>query len=223
MIRRLDWDSEFFGFEIAEWLSNEGMADDPSRFRLIYAKSISGQMPYIEGFENRFSEKKIMYSKFLQNKEVFCDGISTFSDNGKAGDLYELAYESGKYSRFRMDKDFGEHHFRKLYNAWIDNSISGLFADEVLVYKIDGIVAGMVTYKIHNDYASIGLIAVAPGQQGKGIGKRLLDCVEAKLLEKEIVELRIPTQESNAPACSFYEKRGYSVLETQYIMHYWKI
>ena len=77
-------------------------------------------------------------------------------------------------------------------------------------------------YKVTNNYATIGLIAVSPNHQGKGIGKQLIDKVENELFKKNINELRIPTQEENIQACFFYEKLGYKKLEVININHYWK-
>lgn len=223
MIKRLEWDSAFFGLEIAERTLYGEAGDEIPDFDLIYVKQSSANLLPMQGFENKFSEKRVVYSKRLENKEVICDSIVSVAGSDKIDGLYELAYESGKHSRFNLDKNFGNDNFRKLYDRWIDNSLNGLFADDILIYENEGKAIGMVTYKAEKNYAAIGLIAVAPGHQGMGIGKKLLDCVEARLTGKGIFELRIPTQESNISACSFYENRGYSVLESHYIMHYWKI
>jgi dTDP-4-amino-4,6-dideoxy-D-galactose acyltransferase len=82
---------------------------------------------------------------------------------------------------------------------------------------------GFISYKIFGDYAIVGLIAVRPEHQGKGVGKKLLAAVENELSYKLIKELRIPTQLKNKQACGFYAKLGYKMIEQISIKHYWKI
>ena len=97
------------------------------------------------------------------------------------------------------------------------------FADNLYVYLEDNNTVGFVTYKINNDFATIGLIAVNPNYQGRGIGGKLLKFVENKLIENNIKILLIPTQFQNEEACFFYKKHGYQIHETTIINHYWKI
>ena len=81
---------------------------------------------------------------------------------------------------------------------------------------------GFVSYKINQDNATIGLIAVCPNNQGKKIGSKLLKYVEQQLVAINIKKLFIPTQQANETACSFYKKHGYQIHEKVQIKHYWK-
>jgi ribosomal protein S18 acetylase RimI-like enzyme len=222
MIRELTWDSQFFGIRTAEWDADEGVVGNTEAFDLIYVKSDKAANPEIDGFEKTFAETKVVFTKELNEAKAGHSAICNANSNDNIEILYALAYESGNYSRFRLDEKFGGEKFRKLYDAWIDNSLSGAFADEVLVYIDENKPVGLVTYKKRETYAVIGLIAVDADSQGKGIGKQLLDFVEARLIEQEIKELRIPTQLENKQACGFYAKQGYTVFETKHIMHYWR-
>ena len=220
MIRRLEWDSKFFSLNVGEW--EEGAGGSAETFDVIYVKSADSKSPEINGYQKTFGERKVVFAKALSGGP---GGPSNIRQAGKEDNitvLYELAYESGKYSRFRLDEHFSLYDFEKLYRAWIDNSLNGTFADEVLLYDEGGHVEGLVTYKTSSDIAVIGLIAVSPDRQGKGIGKKLLENVEQRLVQDGIYELRIPTQLENEAACAFYTKLGYTIVETTHIMHYWK-
>ncbi|MBP6456665.1 MAG: GNAT family N-acetyltransferase, partial [Chitinophagaceae bacterium] len=105
---------------------------------------------------------------------------------------------------------------------WIDNSISNIFADDLLVYLDQNEIIGFITYKTQNNTATIGLVAVSQNCQGKGIGSQLLKAVEHKLNNNSIKTLLIPTQQINEIACNFYKKQGYRIEETLFIKHYWK-
>lgn len=223
MIKELFWDSDFFNLKIGELETDSETITENNSFELLYIKNKSGFKPEIQGFENNFSEVKVVFGKHLNNVTNEEGSIKSFNETDfSIDDLYELAYESGKYSRFLLDTNFGTDNFKKLYKIWVDNSLNKKFADAVLVFLKDTEIAGFVTYKSQVDFAQIGLIAVSPKFQGQGIGKKLLQFVENLLIERNIFELKIPTQLENEAACNFYKKLGYQIIETTHIMHYWK-
>lgn len=222
MIRELTWDSQFFGIKTGEWDTDGGAVGNTDAFDLVYVKSDKPVNPEIDGFEKTFTETKVVFTKGLNEANAGHGTIRNANNKDNIEILHALAYESGNYSRFRLDEKFGNKKFRKLYDAWIDNSLSGAFADAVLVYIDENAPVGLVTYKKYGTHAIIGLIAVDADHQGKGIGKQLLDFVEARLIEQDIKELRIPTQLENKQACGFYAKQGYTIFETKHIMHYWR-
>ncbi|AWI25078.1 GNAT family N-acetyltransferase [Flavobacterium pallidum] len=223
MIKRLDWDSDFFGLRIGEAFYEEKLTSTPD-YDLLYVKANNDFDAQIEGFENGFSEVKLVFSKALvegnheANPIVSIDQIPYDKQ-----EIYDLAYESGKFSRFFLDTHFTVEKFRELYQKWIDNSISKTIADDVLVYVEGNDITGFVTYKTNNDLATIGLIAVSPDHQGKGIGGKLLQFLEGSLWKKNIRKLQIPTQENNLAACNFYKKQGYGISERTFIKHYWSV
>lgn len=220
MIRKLEWDSDFFSLSVGEWQDSPGPEDG---FDVAYVKYDGDMAPEIEGYKKTFGETKAVFAKTLMPQPKEEGNIRRALDTDDRDTLYELAYESGKYSRFRLDERFGIRNFEKLYQAWIDNSLNGSFADEVLVYEESGTIHGLVTYKKQGNGAVIGLIATSRERQGKGIGKKLLEVVEQRLVKESIYELKIPTQLENEAACSFYKKQGYTIVETTDLMHYWKL
>ena len=224
MINRLDWDSNFFEIEIGELISQENFNyENADTFDLFYIKSNKDFELEINNFENTFSENKVVFSKILNFSKRSKNNIFSVSKiDYKIEDIYELAYESGKFSRFFLDNNFTMEKFKELYKKWVDNSISKLFADDLFVYQEDNKTIGFLTYKIKNEIATIGLIAVSQNQQGKGIGGKLLNYLENFLFKSNINILSIPTQENNIAACNFYKKQGYNINEKTIVKHYWK-
>lgn len=223
-IKKLDWDSDFFGISIGE-TTDEGSYDNAADYQLLILKQTDNKTILFDGFENSFQEIKIVYSKKLVPKhfDFSLNIIDADFESIKSDQLYSLAYESGKYSRFKRDPNFKEDQFKELYKKWIDNSLNKQFADKIFYIKNKNETLGFVTVKCHAKHASIGLIAVSEDYQGKGVGMQLLQSAEQYCLENEILELQIPTQKENEVACNFYEKLGYSILEEKYIKHYWKV
>ena len=224
MINKLEWDSDFFGIKVGELVMNSDLIiDEPLDYDLIYVKSNSEFDLSIKNYTKNFSETKIVFSKELKELQPTNSEIKSISEiDYDINELYELAFESGKYSRFKLDKKIGEENFKKLYKTWIDNSLNYKFATDVLLIKINTKVAGFVTYKINSEIATIGLIAVSLDHQGQGIGKNLLQEVENRLFSNDINQLNIPTQLENDGACSFYKKNNYKIIESTIIKHFWK-
>lgn len=225
MVKKLQWDSEFFNLNIGEIQYNDNYDEkDSSNYDLIYIYSNEDVDLKIPNFEKTFSEIKVTFFKKIEVNNYVSENIFQLDEvDVNKEKLYSLAYESGKNSRFLLDKKFNEVFFKKLYKAWIDNSINKKFADDILVYFEENQLKGFVTYKINNNDASVGLIAVDTTYQAKGIGTKLLKYLENILVEKKVEIIMIPTQMSNIQACNFYHKQGYSIKSKKHIKHYWKI
>ena len=223
-IKKLEWDSDFFKIKVGEILNPDtNYIVLKEKFDLIYLKNQKNCETTIEGYVNSFTETKVLFSKLIDEKREINQNIFSISEaNSKIDDLYNLAFESGKMSRFNLDKKFGRTKFEELYIKWIDNSINKIFADDILVYQENNQTLGFVTYKIEKDFATIGLVAVDSFSQGKGIGGKLIDAVENKLISEGVLKLLIPTQLENTNACGFYEKKEYKISQTTVIKHFWK-
>lgn len=224
MITRIGWDSEFFNLNVGE-LNFDNIKDssNASDYDLIVVKSAANHNLQISAFVNSFSEQKIVFTKNLFSNSKKNDAVISYKlVRFDIDEVYALALESGKHSRFLLDKKFESGIFEKLYKKWVDNSMYSDFADDVLFFVEKDKILGLVTYKVKDLVGSIGLIAVSPTSQGNGIGSILLQNLEAILYEKGVRTLTIPTQQQNADACAFYQKKGYEISEITYIKHYWK-
>ncbi len=227
MIKKLDWDSDFFNLKIGEvCIENEGFEVNDTSFDLLYVKSKNEFEIKISGYENTFSDQILIYSKDLKDTgiEVVEPNIIPFKETHfPIEKLYELAYIGGKFSRFNLDEKFDSEYFKKLYKIWIDNSLNGTLADELLIYQENGELVGFVTYKTNKEVLTYTLLAVLPEHKGKAIGAKLFEFVAQKMAKKSITKLTLPTQISNVGACYIYNKLGYTISEKTYIKHYWKI
>jgi ribosomal protein S18 acetylase RimI-like enzyme len=222
-MRKLEWDSAFFNLEVGVIESGDDLKKgNYFNFDLLYLKT--NEELSLPGFRLNYQENKVLFEKDIIAFTTTSDNIKQISKVAyNIDEIYELAYESGKYSRFKKDNLFGESNFKKLYKEWIDNSIAKQLADDILLYLIEDKIVGFVTFKKHTNYSQIGLIAVDKDYQGKGIGSQLISEVENYLCKEGIKKLRIPTQLENKEACFFYKKIGYEIIENTPIKHYWKI
>jgi len=231
--KKKEWDSNFFKFNIAEArIENFDKSNYQSlrsifsseKFDLVYLYSTDkkSKESLIESKVPLVDNKITFFKKIGQNNIDCAKEIKSYVLDEHYSKLLELALASGEYSRFKLDKKFRDIEFKKLYTAWLENSLNKNIADEILVWRhIEKEILGFITYKIKGKALKIGLIAVDAKARGKGIGKKLLNCVEYTALNKIIKDILVETQEANSGACKFYYDNGYNIKRIQPIFHLW--
>jgi dTDP-4-amino-4,6-dideoxy-D-galactose acyltransferase len=236
MYTHLDWDSNFFGFPTAR-IDSDNMNPETLEEALDHLKLKTYKLIYLftDPSDKEISESaKRLGGKLVDEKVTFGLKISEINTNSQHDtnivsypikeptiELIQLAIESGKYSRFKIDNGFSEGIFEKLYTQWITNSTLRLNADEVFVYTTGNKIRGMITFIEKEKIGSIGLIAVAPDTQGMGIGRKLVNKVIHQCYLKDINNLEVVTQSANKGASDFYKKIGFKILSIKNIYHFW--
>ncbi len=234
MIKTLEWDSKFFEFPVGmirleteyDW---EKLAFDfkplSSNYRLIYFitdENILIPQNILKRFNGQFINQRVLYQKATEQSDIkFPAYIHEYENSELTPELVHLAYSSGSFSRFRIDKNIPEGKFKELYKLWIKNSLEKMIADRIFVSARQNKVTGMVTCKNNDAICNIGLVAVDDSEQGKGIGKYLIQKIEEQAYNDGLVEIRVPTQVNNENACIFYEKLGFSPIKTTNYYHFW--
>jgi len=228
MIKKLDWDTNFFGYAVGQtkinWddeKSKNALFKEANKFKLVYLVSDKEMNPAVKGSE-------LVDIKTKLRKEVSIDeDCSTLHlteyDGGDHGQLKKLALQSGIYSRFKKDPNFTNNEFEKLYMKWIVDSIKKTVADNVIVYKEnENDYRAFVTLKYKEDHAEIGLIAVDEQSRGKGVGFALLSYVNNLTKDMGLNKIEVTTQFENLPAMNLYQKAGYKIISKKFIDHLWK-
>lgn len=222
----LEWDSKFFGFNVGIiWVkrANDRQVKEEIKhfletgYTLIYV--YSPRPLDLNEFKVVLADKKKSYvlkqPKFIQTHNSL---YSSFEDPSI---LYDLAYQSGEYSRFKVDPNIGEENFKKLYRTWIDNSIKAGYADYVLAPMENGKPVGLITAKKKENELSIGLFATDKDRRESGIGSSLIqEIINEAALKGLVVE--VTTQADNEKACRFYERRGFKVANEEFVYHVWQ-
>jgi RimJ/RimL family protein N-acetyltransferase len=86
---------------------------------------------------------------------------------------------------------------------------------EVLVLEQAGVAVGVVAVaaipRLHRDtpMARVGVLAVAPGHRGRGLGRSLLAAAESWARERGCGEVEITSPRERAAAHAFYRRHGY--------------
>ena len=228
----LEWDSKFFGFGVAQIYSSELQNEEieklltkskQNNIKLVYLFSVSEfeNKFLLEKFNGKFADKKTLYGKDNLSKFPDLTSISPFEAETPTKEMYNLALQSGAYSRFKIDDKIESGKFEQLYSLWIENSTNKSIADIVLVNTNDNKINGMVTLANKKTFGKIGIIAVDENTRGLGVGKKLMQSTENWAFKNKLTQMQVVTQGENTNACKFYESNGYKVLNVQYLYHFW--
>jgi dTDP-4-amino-4,6-dideoxy-D-galactose acyltransferase len=229
----LPWDTEFFGFRIGrvnsarldaaalratlEWSARE-------KVRCLYLSADPGcadtlALAHEGGF--RFVDLRVDFQAELAAVEPAAGPGFRAATAQDLPALTELARVAHTDTRFFKDAGFPAARVADLYAEWIQRDFreNQVFA----IAGAKGAPAGYVTCAV--DAAAhagrIGLIAVAAGEQGRGLGRILVQGARHWLRERGCREVRVATQASNLAAQRLYQGQGFRTAETRATFHRW--
>jgi dTDP-4-amino-4,6-dideoxy-D-galactose acyltransferase len=234
-IDSLPWDSEAFGFSVARI----GTLDDPqAQLPIARSQLVAGsiklaywQAPFGDP-ESRCAAAENFGDLINSRVELIVD-IAGYSQEApqfislqhpdaiQRAQLDALALASGWSSHFALDPKFPDSLFEKLYFAWLEKSLNGEIADEVLVSRTGDTIKAMVTVSARSAVGSIGLFSVAESARGKGIGKKLLHDSLVWFALQGCSAASVVTQGENEGALALYRSCGFKVKEHLDIYHFW--
>jgi dTDP-4-amino-4,6-dideoxy-D-galactose acyltransferase len=141
---------------------------------------------------------------------------------GDRGRLAELARASHASTRFFHDPNFDDERCRDLYAEWMLSSIDGA-ADAVIVAEAGGTPIGYVTCELDGgeDSGRIGLIAVEPSSQGRGLGSALCEAALDWFASEGALSVEIVTQGGNVSAQRVFQASGARTVSTELWFHKW--
>ena len=228
----LDWDSAFFGFRIAQLrevhLTAQGFCDalkwcDRGGIRCLYflASGDSLEAANLAG-ANGF---RMVDIRFTLAREPFtevgaADSVRAFCESDLPA-LRAIARVSHRDSRFYSDPGFLNQRCDELYETWIDRSCHG-YADRVLVAEHALKTAGYVSCHLRpNGIGVIGLLAVADGSRGVGLGRRLVAGALHFFAEAGCKSVTVVTQGRNIAAQRLYQNCGFRSASMELWYHRW--
>jgi len=232
---RLNWDSAFFGFEVARItdpdidigeLSSQLDELSGQGYKLVYfparRKYSETEIAALNGI---FVDEKTTFATDLADPEVERQArmgvCEPYSPTMAKLDMIRLAVQSGEYSRYTVDPKVPRKKFEELYSIWMERAIAKEIADEVLIIRDAARIAGMVTLEKTDSSGSIGLVAVDEAFRGRNYGERLVRAAQRWFIEAGCTRSTVVTQGANAPACGLYRKCGYKETEKRFFYHFW--
>lgn len=235
----LDWDSDFFGFPIAQIISNrldENSLTEVMSFcqdnkvKLLQFKCDAHHRKSVllaEKNNFHFADVRITLGKKLNkevNDEIILPERITFrvGDNSDIPALKAIVTDLYTNSRYYFDTNFPRNDVHGFYRNWIEKSALGKFDDCVLVLCHDDIPIACCSILYSSKLsATIGLFAVDEKMSGKGLGNILLRKVFQNLVSQGVQNVSVVTQGRNYGAQRLYQRAGFQSEKIEIYYHCW--
>ncbi len=228
-IEKLDWDSQFFGFNVGKLdlsyqnaaINWEHLKDEEYVLVYIYTlHKLKSTLFYTQRINYELANKG--FEDVLKYEYAIHDAIkvSTYSDIEQKETL-NLALDAGKQSRFFLDPNFTPDTLKKMYRLWIDKAKNRKDYD-VFMYQSDGEICGLVVCEHKKESLSIVFISVKESHRNKGIASALLSYTVHLAKQKNKTKIEVSTQGANEVANAWYIKKGFTITSKPFIYHFWK-
>lgn len=135
--------------------------------------------------------------------------------------VYQLAYDSFKFSRFHNDPKISDKISNKIKGCWASNFFEGNRGDEMIIAENRNNIVGFLLLIYKKDTIIIDLIAVSNRFSREGIAQNMISFLlnnKKKSILHEF-QIKVGTQLTNIPSLNFYEKLGFKIHSSNYVLH----
>lgn len=240
VLRRLDWDTEFFGVPMGVLVPTEAwsVGDAP----LARAAALAAHLRAALAEAARAGYAHVIFrvpaedlaaawgatqaglrlvdigvdSTFLLERAPALPAPHPAVRSARPDDLPALqaiAADSFVYSRFAADPFFTAEQVRAFHRQWITNLCAGL-ADTVLVSEAAGEAVGFVSCACADGEGRIPLIATHARLRRAGVGRALVTAALHWFAGAGVRAVHVKTQAQNYPALALYHRLGFTVSKT---------
>ncbi len=225
MIEKLNWDSAFFGYPVGRIVLSENITgqmipsiSDFGDYKLVYAFS-DKELP--SECDNYLVARRVHFYKKLSGIKNQVVVTHFIPNHDSYEELMGLALKSGVLSRFRVDNNFKNNEYQRLYKQWVDKSL-GDPNSHLLVVRSEKHLEGFITFEcMDSGLTKFGLIAVDKNVQSKGLGSLLVKMAENDSVDAGNFEVQVTTHYENKPAIALLNNNGYQKISSSYIYHFW--
>lgn len=234
-IKKLDWDTNFFGINSAKVILKEEISICDIEDIIEELKRKNYKFITIQNVDNNdnnniilkeingifLADVNVQFKKMIkedEKKSEFDKNIVIQKNMLYDEEILNISNTAFIYSRFINDKNLKNGD--KVYYEWTKNSFNKsnkLFC----VYKINNKSVGYLLFSIENKELIIELIAVNKEYKGKGIGHKLISSVVQFAIRNEIECINVGTQLNNIYAQNFYINCGFKHITNHSIYHLW--
>jgi dTDP-4-amino-4,6-dideoxy-D-galactose acyltransferase len=232
----LEWDSVFFGVTIARVNATRLEVDTAAQI-MDWCQENDVRCLYFLADSNHIESLRLAEANgfYLTDVRVTFDhSLRGFENQSMPGanvrpalaedlpTLRAMTVSSYRDSRFYYDGHFPQERCDRLYETWIEKSLSG-YAQAVLVMGEPGSPGGFVT--CHTDIleakGQIGLVGVSTNSRGRGVGQALVMESLRWFTANGMKSVQVVTQGRNIPAQRLYQKCGFLTKEVRFWYHCW--
>jgi len=187
----------------------------------IYTKAATNSLELINALEDagfRLVESNLQLEKSIDLKpDAIKQQRVRFATPEDEAAVNIVSERSFVYSRFHLDPAISNNLADKIKAAWAVNYFTGQRGDAMVLAEDQGKVAGFMQLLFQDDVLIIDLIAVDPTRREMGLACEMVSFALCNLAGFRL--LRVGTQVSNIPSIRFYEKLGFRIVKSQYVLH----
>jgi dTDP-4-amino-4,6-dideoxy-D-galactose acyltransferase len=213
----LAWESEFFGFDIAQLELNEPASDLTAvdHFLVSHVNSLVQAIVPISEIElinllegNGFGLADIKVSFRIEVARPRDSQKARMASQDDISELRKLAADLFVESRF-FHPAFPHQRARLLYSTWVEKGVLGTFDDICLVLRRDGQITAFVTLRhCADNLVTIGLIGVRKSEQRTSAGSEIIDAALAWSAARGAQAIDVSTQGKNLAAQNLFISKG---------------
>jgi ribosomal protein S18 acetylase RimI-like enzyme len=137
-------------------------------------------------------------------------------------DVLEVAGSAFVFSRFHLDPEFPVSLAHTVKREWVRSCCEGRRGDRVFVATVEdravGFLAALTVQGGGRGTAVIDLIGVDKRHRGARLGSALVEAF-VQHYRPRCDSLLVGTQVANAPSVRLYERMGFSLLRSEYVLH----
>ena len=224
------WDSDFFGYPVA-FIEGDGQLAEfenlIGRMRLekvqlaywFFDKHENEKKQIADHFKGIAVHNRLTHQFDTENKsaEDFKSNQIEFLKNWDDA-LFQLILECGNFSRFKVDKKFGEEVYIKLYRRWTEE----MLAHQIVMGFISGNkILGSAVVEIKDAIAALHFLAVSLSSRNTGIGRQLTRSVIQTAYENKCSSVVVYTHRINTPVWKLFEAEGFQLIKEESVYHFW--
>lgn len=124
-----------------------------------------------------------------------------------------------RFSRFHLDPDFDRALADRVKREWVASYLAGRRGERLLVARRAGRPVGFLAVLATPGAWVIDLVGVATEEQSRGAGRALVAAFFEEGRRAGAATFRVGTQVANVPSLRFYERAGFRVESSQYVLH----
>ena len=136
--------------------------------------------------------------------------------------ILDVAGSCFRYTRFHLDPFVPGPLAHRIKREWIANYVDKKRGDRLFAALVDGRPVGFLASlrggPPGQETATIDLVGVDTAYQGRGAGKSLVEHF-IQHYHGSCRVLQVGTQVANVPSTRLYEKLGFSLAKSQYVLH----
>lgn len=236
-VRLLDWDTEFFGFPVAELhVGHAAGRDLQSALEIAKCRNVSllvcksdDPVDWPEGVEAHLVDvaQSLTFDLAAGDRSDFGGAslpITVHDAPELTPDIDRLARLAGTFSRFYADPRFPKHLADRMFETWPRRTLTD--PDQFRLHVAtadDGRLAGILVSQIQGEAGRPSLLAVDRAFRGReyGLTEGFFLAAWQWFESRGVTEGRVVTQRRNRAAIAAYSALGWKLAGVEHVYHVW--